>query len=285
MNNKLGIGYITCDAPDRVEQTFPTIPKGLGELVVVNSGCVLPERVFEGANKIIQSGERKSVAISKNKALRHLMNEGCDHIFLVEDDVIIKDPDVFKIYVHAAQVSGIWHLNYGLQGALNRAQDVDAEVKTLKDLHNLKNDSTPAPRSRLPYKEGVKLAFYPHALGAFSYFFRGVIKNVGYFDERYVNAFENVDYTYRVIQKGLHPPFWWFADLDNSSDYLDNLEDCMLNSPLRLDENYSNNLLFGKQWFKGKFDCSPEIIPDTDERIALKRVNELRVKYSKDLLT
>ena len=104
MNNKLGIGYITCDAPDRVEQTFPTIPKGLGELVVVNSGCVLPERVFEGADKIIQSGERKSVAISKNKALRHLMNEGCDHIFLVEDDVIIKDPDVFKIYVHAAQV-------------------------------------------------------------------------------------------------------------------------------------------------------------------------------------
>jgi hypothetical protein len=283
MKNKLGIGYITCNSPERVAQTFPNIPKGIGEVVVVNSGCILPESAFEGADKIIQSGKQVNVAVAKNRALRHLMAEGCEHLFLIEDDVIIKDPAVFGVYLKSAEASGIWHLNYGLQGAMNRLQDATAGVSTLKELDALKNDSTPAPRSKLQYENGVKLAFYPHAIGAFQYFYRGIVKNVGYFDERYTNAFENVDYVYRVIQKGLHPPFWWFADVDNSSEYLDNLEDCMTNSVIRDDEHFGENILFGKQWFKGKFDITPDAIPDTQAEIAIKRVNDLKHKYARSV--
>ena len=281
--NKLGIGYITCNAPDRVAKTFPAIPKGLGELVVVNSGCVLPEKTFKGANKIIQSGKVKNVAISKNTALRHLISEGCDHIFLIEDDMIIKSHEVFKAYIDAASVSGIWHLNYGLQGGLNRTQDEITSIKSMADLNNVKCNSDPAPRSKLDYN-GSKIAFYPHIVSSFSYFYKGIIKNVGYFDERYINSMENIDYIYRVIQKGLHPPYYWFADLDNSSDYLDSLDDCMTKSVIRESDDFGENMLFGKQWFKGKFDITPELIPDTSEGIALKRINELKFKYSKNKL-
>ena len=128
------------------------------------------------------------------------------------------------------------------------------------------------------------MAFYPHAIGAFQYFFHGIIKKVGYFDERYVNAFENVDYLYRVIQQGLHPPYWWFADIDNASDYLDNLPDCMEKSVIKDSPDFGKNLLFGKQWFKGKYECSLEIVPDTPEHIALKRINEIKVNYSRKLI-
>lgn len=283
MKNKLGIGYITCSSPERVSRTYPTIPKGVGELVVVNSGSILKEDCFPQATEIIQSGKPISVAIAKNRALRYLMNSGCDHIFLIEDDMIIKDAGVFGAYLKAAEVSGIWHMNYALQGALNRAQDVDAEVKTLSDLNSLKYDSAPAPRAKLEYEGGVKLAFYPHALSSFQYFYRGIIKNIGYFDERYINAFENIDYMYRVIKKGLHPPYGWFADIDNSSYYLDSLDDCMSNSVLRNDEEFGENLLFGKQWFKGKYEITPEMIPDTDDKLALKRVNDLKIKYARKL--
>ena len=67
------------------------------------------------------------------------MDAGCDHIFLVEDDMIIKDPNVFKAYVTAAQESGIWHLNYGLQGGLNRAQADRDSVTSLKELIDRKS--------------------------------------------------------------------------------------------------------------------------------------------------
>lgn len=283
MKNKLGIGYITCDSPERVAKTFPTIPKGVGELVVVNSGCILPEKILDGADHIIQSGTRISVSVAKNRALRHLMNSGCEHLFLIEDDIIIKNPAVFGAYLKGAEGSGIWHLNYALQGAMNRLQDETAGVSTLKELDALKNDSTPAPRAKLEYSNGSKLAFYPHAIGAFQYFYKGIVKNVGYFDERYVNAFENVDYIYRVIKKGLHPPFWWFADIANSCDYLDNLPDCMTNSIIRSDDNFGENILFGKQWFKGKFEITPDAIPDTQSEIAIKRVNDLKFKYGRSV--
>jgi len=282
MKNKLGIGYITCDAPDRVKATYPTIPKGVGELVVVNSGCILNEdEYFPESTKVIQTGKKINVAVAKNRALRHLMSEGCEHIFLIEDDMIIKDAGVFGAYLKSAEASGIWHMNYALQGALNRAQDVNADVKTLADLNALKSDSAPAPRAKLEYGNGIKLAFYPHALSSFQYFYRGIVKNVGYFDERYQNSLENVDYIYRVIEAGLHPPYWWFADIDNSSYYLESLPDCDTNSVLRSDESYGENMLFGKQWFKGKYEITPEIVPDTQESLALKRINEIKMKYAR----
>jgi len=148
-------------------------------------------------------------------------------------------------------------------------------------LNALKSDSAPAPRAKLEYGNGIKLAFYPHALSSFQYFYRGIVKNVGYFDERYQNSLENVDYIYRVIEAGLHPPYWWFADIDNSSYYLESLPDCDTNSVLRSDESYGENMLFGKQWFKGKYEITPEIVPDTQESLALKRINEIKMKYAR----
>ena len=69
MENKIGIGYITCDSKSRVERTFPSLLQSSiqTELVVVNSGCIHPEILFDGADKIIQTGKKESVAISRTK--------------------------------------------------------------------------------------------------------------------------------------------------------------------------------------------------------------------------
>ena len=283
MDNKIGIGYITCDSKSRVERTFPSIPKNIGELVVVNSGCVLSESLFEGADKIIQTSMKQTVAMSKNKALHHLMSAGCDHIFLVEDDMVIKNHNVFEAYIRGAQESGIWHLNYALQGGMNRAQVDRSQITSVKELLSLDYTSKPLPRGQLKY-DTAKLAFYPHVIGSFTYLYRGVIKNVGYFDERFPNAFDNIDYTYRVIKKGLHPPYYWFADLADSEVYLESLEDCMTDSVLRSDPDYASNMLYGKAWFKDKYDLSPELIPDTAEDIAIKKVNKLKSDYARKVL-
>lgn len=283
ITNKLGIGYITCSSPERVAETFKTIPIGIGELAVINSGCILPEETFHGANYIQQTGVPLTVSVSKNRALRHLMSTGCEHIFLIEDDIIIKDVAVFGKYLKAAEASGIWHLNFALQGGLNRFQDANAKVTSLEALDTLKNNSKPAPRGKLEYSNGSKVAFYPHATAPFQYFYRGVIKKVGYFDERYVNCFENIDYIYRVIEMGLHPPYGWFADIDESDKYLESLPDCMMKSVIRNSPDFGENLLFAKQWFKGKFNITPDLISDTGEKVAIKYINALKFKYARNL--
>ena len=39
-------------------------------------------------------------------------------------------------------------------------------------------------------------------------------------DEEFYNSGEHVEHTYRILQAGFHPPFWFFADLEGSADLL-----------------------------------------------------------------
>lgn len=277
--DKIGIGYITHSNVGNISQSFKTIPTGSGELVVAIDGESLPDELFDGATKIIHTPKSSNKAMLKNRALRYLIDKGCDHLFLIENDILIKDASVFRQYVISAQESGIWHLNYALQGGLNRTQSDDANIDTLAGLVAMNNTSPPAPRAKLQYPTS-KVAFYPHAMGGFSYFYAGIIKNVGYFDERYPDSIEHIDYTYRVVKKGLHPPYWWFADIDNSDEYIGSLND----TSHRDNKQYGKDLLFAKQWFKTKFDFPPDLIPDVGETVALKAINELKYNYARKVI-
>ena len=39
-------------------------------------------------------------------------NTDCEHIFIMEDDILIKDENVFKEYIRHSLISGIKHLNF-----------------------------------------------------------------------------------------------------------------------------------------------------------------------------
>ncbi len=62
----------------------------------------------------------------------------------------------------------------------------------------------------------VSIALNFHICGVLSYYQRKVIEKVGLFDGRFRNAFEHINYTYRIIKAGYHPPFWWFTDVADS---------------------------------------------------------------------
>ena len=79
-------------------------------IVAVNDGKVYNSNI-PGIKKInfIQHQENKGVGVSKNEALKYLYDLGCEHIFLIEDDIIIKDPEVYYRYIDLAKESGIKH--------------------------------------------------------------------------------------------------------------------------------------------------------------------------------
>ena len=280
MAGKIGIGYITCNAPDRVVQSLPLIPS-VDSLVIVNDGEQknLPQIIPNGA-EVIQHNTNKGVGISKNDALRYLMDEKCEHIFLVEDDVLINNPNTLAQYIHAAEESGIYHLNYALQGPGNRKQTKSLDGFKITDGHTLEQNSEPLPKGIKHYKK-TSLAFYHNICGALSYYHDSVIKEVGYFDERYFNAMEHVDHTYKITKTGKHPPFWWFADIENSNEYIGDVKDCVANSTIRNNPEFSKNFNQSLQLFEKINGIRLLSIPDPSANSVIQTLKNIEEKYGK----
>jgi GT2 family glycosyltransferase len=273
MNNKVGVAIITCDRQPFFEKClyslYPTAKKHekIDTLIVVNDGAPYPKSIYTSVvDEVIQNSRNLGVACSKNKALRALIAKGCNHLFLIEDDIIIKNSNVFEQYIKSAATSGIWHLNYGLHGSYNRDERGDAVVKNL-----------------IEYAPSVEVAFYHNILGAFSYYLASIIKHVGYMDERYRNAFEHVDHTYRIIKKELHPPFWYFADIANSWDYIEDQTENYEGSKIRNEKEFADNFQNAMAWFQHKHGTVPQHVPETPPEKTLEVLDEIQKNYSKAL--
>lgn len=272
---KIGLGLITCNAPEKLKQSAPSVPDFLDEFVIVNDGKPYNASIYPSKAHLIQHEQNKGVAVSKNDALRYLLDSGCEHIFLMEDDVIIKNKAVFKKYINTAKLSGILHLNYALQGPHNRKQKIQLiyEPLSLKnkikyylsfgkktkylipkplsphDRAKLSETSSPNPQLVYKVRDNIKLSLYQNCVGAFSYYHRSVLEQAGLMDENFYNAWEHVEHTYQIAKKGLTTPFWWFADISNSQKYIKNIKNCMAKSTIASSPKWSENIKKGEMYF------------------------------------
>lgn len=281
MGTKLGVGIITCDRPDYFSRCIASLPEGVGTVVVVNDGAPYADSVYPPkVDELIQHPANRSVGISKNDALRYLLQDGCDYLFIMEDDTEILRPDVFETYIRTAEVSGLRHLNFGPGSPFNRRQT--RQGTDLHDRNLLARQTPPDPRAIIPYPGGVQVALYLHAVGMFSFFGRDVLEQVGLHDEAYVNAWEHVDLTYRIIKAGMHPPFWWFADVWDSSRYLGELEGALDRSTIARDRKaWEENLVRGREHYRqvhGHYPNELGIAPEVEVKRAL---NSIRTRYAR----
>jgi hypothetical protein len=275
MNNKIGLGIITYNSPEKIKQSAFSV-SGVDEFVIVNDGRPYPADCYPSNATVIQHPENMKVARTKNDALKYLMEKNCEHIFLMEDDVIIKDPKVFKKYIEVSSLSGIRHLNFALQGPYNfKSQENDQEKKDgLLGRTFDEKKAIPDPLLIIKYEAEHSVALYRACVGAFSYFHRSVIEKSGYFDEFFKNSWEHVEHTYRIIRDGFHPSFGWFADIKDSQNYLSNIENCMENSSIANDPQWKINSDAGEEYFKNKYGYKPTRIKcSKDEAIeSLKNI-------------
>ena len=276
MSPKIGIGIITYKAPEKIQQSAFSVPTSVDEFVIVNDGTPYPASAYPSNAYVIQHETNMGIARSKNDVLKYLIDKGCEHLFLMEDDVIIKDPDVFKKYIQTASKTGILHLNYALQGPYNFKQtEKQSHEGTLNDRYFDEKNAEPAPLYTHDYNNGIKISFYPACVGAFSYFRRSVITDAGYFDETFKNSWEHVEHTYRIIKKGYHPPFGWFADIADSNKYIANIDNCMENSTVAKDPQWKNNSVKGVEHFIKIHGHEPGEIPKTKKTDLLKSLNDI----------
>jgi GT2 family glycosyltransferase len=264
--NKIGVGIVTCNREEMFKKCVNSIPDFIQTLVVVNDATPYnPLSYPKKVTKLIENKTHIPVGVSKNILLRYFMEGDFEHIFLLEDDIYIKDPNVFDHYIKTMETTGILHFNYGYHGPDNRDCN-----------------GAPKPRIVVNYENGIKLALNTHVLGAFSYYHRLVIEKVGYMDERFQNAWEHVEHTARIAEAGYHPPFWWFADVYESDKLIGEQDIKQEKSVIR--KNKSINLKYmkeGEKIFKESMGFIPVKMPPTSLSLVLMQLNIIRHKYAR----
>lgn len=256
---KIGVGIITYNRPEYYAKVLKTIPRNkIDALVIVNDGKNSYVNDSDG-DCVIKNNSQLGVSISKNKALRFLIEKcNCEHLFLIEDDILIKNPDVFDEYIRTANSTGIHHLCY---------EKVAKNDETLK--------------YTLEQPDGSRVGFYFNPQGAFMYIHANLIKKLGYFDESYMNAYEHVDFAYNLVRKYVAPPFWYFPDLLDSHNYLTDIEGSTYNSSITNKENYLQNVDKSARHFIKKWGHFTNEIEEVDIKTLEKVLSFLQLNYSR----
>lgn len=272
---KIGVGIVTYNRPEQLKKLIETtqteyLNKVIDSGITVNDGnsVVLD---FYGRTDInydwqwIDNETNLGVGRSKNKALQYLLDQNCDYLFLIEDDIYIKDPTVFEKYIEASNKTGIQHFNYSQHGVMNKSWP----------------DMNPNPRTSLRYESAnLCIPLYPHCVGAFSFYTRACLEKVGLLDERYYNACEHVDHTLSIIKAGMHPPFWTFADIENSNQYLGDEEWSLQQSTISSREDHSNIVSFSDEIFKMKHGITPGQIPVASTEEVVESIKQIKKTYA-----
>lgn len=270
--DKTAIAIITCNREDFFNKVLNSIDKdAVGEIFVVNAGAQFKKRP-EGV-KIIQCNRNPTVVgIAKNIALREMKQKGYEYLFLIEDDVVVKDNKVFEKYIETAMDSGLWagQLSYGVHGGVGGG--------------NVAEDGTPLKRLTVQYSK-YRVDLYKHSLHAFVLYHANTLDYIGYMGENYCNAAEHLDHYYFTFLKGLGCNYWFFPDIEDSFLYLEDIDKNHESSVIRKSPEFMKN--FSESWgiFKEKFKVFPHEISDSLVEEVNETLNNLESRYSqKNLL-
>lgn len=265
---KIGVGVITYNREELFWKCWDTLERCgsiIDEVVVINDGKPYSvEPTFYSAPQTAIYTNGIGVGRAKNSALKYLKEHKCDHIFLIEDDIFIKNPKVFEKYIETSKITGIQHLNFSQHGVMNKTFD---------------GQKNPNPKVIVDYGK-ITLPLYPHCVGAFSYYSRKCLETVGFIDERYYNACEHVDHTYEIIKAGMHPPFWYFADIEKSWEYLGDETWTIEKSTISSQPNHKQMMIDADKIFVEKHGHLPGHTPLVDMKEVGKSLKEIQKKWT-----
>lgn len=263
------VGIVTCNRPDFFYKCYNSIKKvkNVDVLAVCNDGK--EDVQVDNSTIYIKHKTNKGVGTSKNDLFKEaLKNPKVEHIFIVEDDILVKNENAFNEYVKAKELTGIHHFMFGYHGPANK---------------NNISGGPPKPRYVIEYNKDFKLAINTHSVGAFCYYSRKSLEETGIFDESFLNAFDHVDHDYRLAKKGFSTPYWNWADIANSVEYLEELECSETNSSIRNRKDWMENIQKGAEKFYKKHGYMPawqNHVPDTPKKELLQLLKNFKNENS-----
>lgn len=227
------------------------------EIIIVQDGGgnQYSDKTLEVLNNtftFLQFQENVGVGICKQTAInKALLDEKNEHIFLVEDDIAVKNNEVWDYYIEFSKKFGIYHTNWNDY----RYKSVKFEVKVDEFTGIVTRDTE----------------------GSFSYFHRNLFKFCE-FPPDMKNAFEHISVELQLIENYLLPPFWNFICPKGTDEYLKHL-DC--ESTITDKENYSENYKASNSAFIRRHKTQVSDIPDSPQEKVLERIKFLKDTYSR----
>lgn len=208
-NKKIGVSISSHSDNDTDERRYDIIEECLQSLIdsvdisnlyinVVSDGItdkhmnILEKYPFE----IVYHHKNLGISMAKNTGIEKILNNGCYYGFLLDDDLLFKDKEVFNSYVEAIIKTNIPHYSLYLH-------DDDQKWPTL--YHKIVNIN------------GFDIKKTPMVNGCFLTFTKDLIDKIGYFRilSEYKYGHEHSNFSRRSIESK-HNPF--FCDVLNSTD-------------------------------------------------------------------
>lgn len=253
-NEKIGIGIITYNRQKKFYRLYNSVKNinYVDHIIIIKNKDIDyhqydPNIIKDKKTEYINIREDVGVGACKNKAINYLLEQSCDHIFIIEDDIIIKKEEVFKQYIDIGKIFNLGHLNFnGCWDSITK--------KWLE------------PFTNLIFKDNIGISLFARLCGSFEYFTKQALIDVGLFDQiNFHNALQHVDHTYRMSLKGYTTPFHVYVDILNSNEYL---QDDGIDSSINLLTNHDNDIKQGFINFKNKFGYNiNQIKPPTKEQL------------------
>ena len=206
---KIGVGIITYNRPEKFARLLNQIKDAdyIDTIVIVKNKNIEynendPVKFVNDKIHFIHEPNDVGVGKCKNLAMSYMLNNDCKHIFVIEDDIIIKKTNVFKKYIDVAKEFNLGHLNFC------RAWDSITKKYLFPFVTiNGKNE---------------KLQLFRRLCGDFQYFTQDALLKVGLIDDvNYINALEHAEHTYRMSLHRFYTPFNAFADIADSTEYIE----------------------------------------------------------------
>jgi hypothetical protein len=255
-NNKIGVSIVTYNSEEYYKTLYETLPLNkIDVLVTVNGGNKYKQ---EHDSNWIQHTENVYPSVCRNDCVNFLLQRNCEHIFIIEDDIILKSADIFDKYIQASKESGIKYFSY---------------VSTSWE-SGTPNKRT--PRLTVEYKNNVSVSLYKNMCNEFTYHHKSCFEKIGLYDTNFRDPFD-IDLAYRESQQNYTTPFWWFADITNSDNFIMNNPNAV--SRLQSDRpDGSREQRIQKEWeyFIKKHGIMVNQIPDSSKEEVIKKLKLLR---------
>lgn len=256
--DKIGVGIVTYNSENYFKALWNSLLQtgvSFDELVVVNGGDSYKDK-YEC--NWIQHNVNYYPAVCRNDAVNFLLNRNCDHIFLIEDDMIIKNKDIFNKYINASKKSGLKYFSY-----VSTSWDSGTPEKR-------------TPRLTVEYDKDTSVSFYRNMCNEFTYHHKSVFNKIGLYDTQFRDPFD-IDMALRESKENHAAPFWWFADVTSSDDLICNNPEAVS----RLQSNRpdgSREERIQKQWelFYNKHGLYVNQVPDLDQASVLSKIKSIR---------
>jgi len=201
MKDKIGVGITTYNSESYYKALYESLPLDRIDCLVTVNGGDKYQNNYSG--KWIQHTQNKYPSVCRNECVEYLLEQGCEHIFIIEDDMIILNPSIFDEYIRVSKGTGLKYFCFVSTGAGSG----DAHHRT--------------PKTIIDYPNNLQVAFYQNMCNEFTYHHRSAFLDTGKYDENMRDGFD-VDMVYRESKKDYSSLFWWFADIVNSDGFIMN---------------------------------------------------------------